>query len=120
MRVVDFDPANHGADDLLHAGPIKVGKPRCHLGGEIFQTTDEEREFAFVLSHFDRRLVSLLKLGKALFQASDTRFEFRLVDDAFGVAIDQPADAATQAGYLSLQADDGRSVSVVTRPARES
>ncbi|ESX66937.1 hypothetical protein X759_27280 [Mesorhizobium sp. LSHC420B00] len=27
MRVVDFDPANHGADDLLHAGPVKAGEP---------------------------------------------------------------------------------------------
>lgn len=44
--------------------------------------------------------------GKALFQASDTRFEFRLVDDAFGIAVDQPADAATQGGHLSFQADD--------------
>ncbi|MER8377318.1 hypothetical protein [Mesorhizobium sp. M1406] len=41
-----------------------------------------------------------------MFQASDTRFEFRLVDDAFGIAVDQPADAATQGGHLSFQADD--------------
>ncbi|WP_196815108.1 hypothetical protein [Mesorhizobium sp. L103C119B0] len=45
----------------------------------------------FVLGHLHRRLVSPLKLGEALLQAGDTRFEFRLVDDAFGAAVDQPA-----------------------------
>ncbi|WP_172751314.1 hypothetical protein [Ensifer sp. LCM 4579] len=42
VRVVDFDPANHRADDLPHAGPIKAGEPGCHFGGEVFQPTDEE------------------------------------------------------------------------------
>lgn len=40
--VVDLDLANHGADDLAHAGSIKAGEPCCHLGGEVFQTADEE------------------------------------------------------------------------------
>ncbi|MGO6944670.1 hypothetical protein WGT02_32640 (plasmid) [Rhizobium sp. T1470] len=42
MCVVDFDPADHGTDDLPHAGPIKAGEPCLHLGGEVFQTADEE------------------------------------------------------------------------------
>ncbi|MES0076698.1 hypothetical protein [Mesorhizobium sp. M0058] len=40
-----------------------------------------------------------------MFQASDTRFEFRLVDDALRLAVDQPADAAPQGGHLSFEAD---------------
>jgi hypothetical protein len=60
----------------------------------------------FVPDHFDRRPVSLLKLGDALFQAGDTRLEFDLVDDAFAIAVDQPADAALQGRDPSFQADD--------------
>jgi hypothetical protein len=37
--------------------------------------------------------VLLLKLGEALFQASDTRLEFGLVDHALGIAVDQPANS---------------------------
>ncbi len=32
LRVVDFDPADHGTDDLLRADPVKAGEPYFHLG----------------------------------------------------------------------------------------
>jgi hypothetical protein len=40
-----------------------------------------------------------------LFQASDTRFEFRLVDDALRIAVDQPADLIVPADDLIRLAD---------------
>ena len=47
--------------------------------------------------------MSLLQLGHALFQPGNARLEFRFVDDAFGIAVDEPADPAPQAGYLTIE-----------------
>ena len=47
--------------------------------------------------------MSLLQLGHALFQPGSARLELRFVDDAFGIAVDEPADPAPQAGYLTIE-----------------
>ena len=48
----------------------------------------------------------LLELGHALFQARDAWLEFRFVDDALGITIDEPTDPASQSGHLAIEADD--------------
>src|SRR5208283_650432 len=104
--VIDFDPAYDGANDILHAEPVEIIEPGCHLGREVFQTADHEGKVAFGLSCVESCLVPLLQLGHALFQACDARLELSFVDDAFGITVDKPSNPAPQTRHLLIEAND--------------
>ena len=50
--------------------------------------------------------MSLLQLGHALFQASDARLELCFFNNALGITVDEPTNAASQTGHLPIEAND--------------
>ena len=106
MVVVDFDPADERADDVLHADTVEVINAFGDFSGEVFETADDEQEIALAFDRVEPGLVSLLEDGQTLLQTRDTRLKLCLLNDALGIAVYEPADAASHGCNLLLQADD--------------
>ena len=102
MLAIDLDPSHEGADDVAPGHPIRPVQPVLDQGGKSFQLADDELEGAGLLG-------GVLECGGFGFEPRDTpaqagepRLELGLADQPFGVAVDQPADAAAQLGELAL------------------
>jgi len=103
---VDFDAAHENSYDLLHANGIKTIEVIGDLGRKVLQAADHERKVTLDLNGVKRGAMPLLELGKELLQTRDPRLELRLVDEALGIAVDQPTDAAPHRRYLPIETDD--------------
>ena len=61
-----------------------------HLRGEVFQASNNQLPFRLQGGGIDELLPLLLSLGDAAPQAEDAGLEFLLVNEALGIAIDEP------------------------------
>jgi hypothetical protein len=104
--MIDLDPANDGMDDLAHAVPVELVKAPTDLGGKVLQSADYERQLAFGVDRFNRRLLLLLELRQAQLQSCNAGFELGLVDETAGVAVDETIDAAPNRHHLAIEPRD--------------
>ena len=99
---IDFDPSHESADDVAPHVPVRFVQLSPDQGGEHLQLANDELEGAGVFGGVLKRCGIGLELGDALAHAGEPRLELGLADHPFGVAVDQPADAAAQFGKLAL------------------
>ena len=102
VLAVDLDPPHEGADDVASGRPVRPLQPVPDQGGEGLQLADNELQRAVLLGGVPERGGFGLEPRDAPAQPREPRLELRFVDQPFGVAVDQPADAAAQLGELPL------------------
>ena len=107
-----FHSAHEVADEGARARPVEVGEPAVDLGGEVLHPADHQRQAAFGLGRFGECPPLRLRPGEPLPQAGHAGPELVALDHPFGVAVDEPADAAAQPGDLTVE---GRGLVPVTR-----
>ncbi len=100
--LVDLDPLDQGADQLALHGPVNVGHPVVDPLGEVLKTSDDQRQ-----RRLQGRLVPYcfdlsVPPCDALPEPCDARLELCALDQALGIAVDQPAHAPAQLGKLRL------------------
>jgi hypothetical protein len=104
--VVDLDPTNDGVDDVALADPIKSIDTLRNLGGKVLQSIDHERQLAIRIGGVKCNSALLIELRHAQLRCRDARLEFGFVDQASGVAVDEPIDAALESRHLTIEAID--------------
>jgi len=91
--LVDLDPLDQGADQVALHEPIDLGHAVADPFGEVLKPSDHERQLRLqrrLVPHgLELRLPSLDPLP----EACDARLELGALDQAVGVAVDQPAHA---------------------------
>ena len=100
--VVHFDPPDQGADDVALGRPIRRFQTVLDDIGEGLDLPDDEREGAGLLRGVPDRRRGRFGGVHPRPQRAQTRFELRSVEDALGVAVDQPVDAAPELGELAF------------------
>ena len=83
--------------------PIDLGELSAHLAGKILEPSDQERQCGLQRLLIEQGLALLLQTTQALAQAGQARLELSLVDQALGIAVDQPADPPVQLGDLPIE-----------------
>ena len=103
MIAINLDPANHGANDLARAVPVQLIQALVNLVGEILKATNDQRQVALHFGVLGGLAPLFFQAEQTLLHAADAWFEFGAVDDPFCVAVDEPGDAAAQAGDLMVE-----------------
>src|SRR5688572_6799382 len=101
--LVDLDALDEKADQLPLPVPIDLGELSAHLAGKILEPSDQERQCGPQRLVIEQSLALLLQTGQTPAQASQARLELGLIDQALGVAVDQPADPPVQLGDLPIE-----------------
>ena len=101
--VIDLHAPHDGPDDVPLAKPIKMVEPFLDFGREVLQATDQKGQVVLGLGGLKHDLALLLEASRTGFETTDPRFEFAAADHAIGIAVNQAADAALQAGNLMLK-----------------
>jgi len=83
--------------------PIDLGELSAHLAGKILEPSDQERQCGPQRLLIEESPALLLQTGQTPAQASQARLELGLVDETFGIAVNQPADPAVQLGDLAIE-----------------
>ena len=107
LVAVDLDPPDQDADQLALLLPVELIEVLLDPRGERLEPPDDQRQLRAQPRPLDEPAPLLLQARQAPPQPSDTRLELGLLDQALGVAVDQPADPAPQPLQLGL---DGRKV----------
>ena len=90
-------------DDVALCRPIRTRELLAHHCGKQVQLTNDEVKRADLLIRF---LVSLglgFQPGCPAAQIGQARLEFRLLDQPFGVAVDQPLDGAARLEHRTVK-----------------
>jgi hypothetical protein len=83
--------------------PVDLGELSAHLAGKILEPSDQERQCGPQRVLIEQSLALLLQTGQTPTQAGQARLDLGLVDEALGVAVDQPADPPVQFGDLPIE-----------------
>jgi hypothetical protein len=100
---VNFDASDHGADDLACAVPVQSVQASADFLRELVQATDEQDQVPLRLGLSEPPLPVRLKLGQAAPHPVDAGLELAALDEALGIAVDEPPKAAAQGGYPALK-----------------
>jgi hypothetical protein len=93
LVVVHFHPLHQGADHLASAGPIRFLQPVSHLRSKVFQSADDQLQL-YVQGGFIHKLLGLFfQFCHPLSEVRDPRLELTLLNEPFGVTVDQPCQA---------------------------
>ncbi|MCW2242100.1 hypothetical protein M2351_006745 [Azospirillum canadense] len=106
MVAIDLDPANQGSDDVALALPVDAIQPLANPRRELVQPADDHGQFACGFDRLGGEPLTFLDLGEAAAQSSDAGLKLGAVEQPFGVAVDQAADPAAQAGGLAVEQGD--------------
>ncbi|MCM8738662.1 hypothetical protein M5E06_31630 [Azospirillum sp. A1-3] len=120
MIAIDLDPANHGANDFARAVPVQLIQALVNLVGEILKVTNDQRQVALHLGVLGGSAPLFFQTRQTLLHAGNAWFEFGAVDDPFGVAVDEPGDAAAQAGDLMVEPSKGVGATRAIPPLSET
>jgi hypothetical protein len=102
LRLVDLNARHERADQVPTGVPVGSIELLGDLTGELFQATDQQPEILVRRGVVGELSSLLLKTGEALPQARDPWLKLLLVDEAFGVAVDQPGHPLTDLRALGL------------------
>ena len=104
--VVDLDSTNDGVDDGALADLVQSIDTLRNLGGKVLQSIDHERQLTIRIGSVKCNSALLIELRHAQLQCRNARLEFGLVDQASGVTVDEPIDAAPKSRHLTIEAID--------------
>jgi hypothetical protein len=107
LVAVDLDPPDQEADQPALLPPVELIEVLPDTRGERLEPPDDQRQLRAQPRPLDEPAPLLLQARQALPQPGDARLELGPLDQALGVAVDQPADPAPQPLQLGL---DGRQV----------
>src|SRR3954453_22251884 len=94
--VTDLDALDQGADDVAPGGPVRAIQPVADHVREQAQLADAEPERVRLPRGLLQRGRLGLEPGDPTTQLHEPWLELRLADQALGVTVDQPVDAATE------------------------
>src|SRR3954453_3418395 len=107
---VDLDALDQGPDQVALERPVDLGHPSLHPLREVLEPADDQRQGRPQGGLVPQGRGPLLPARDPLPQAGDARLELRLVDQAFGVAVDEPRHGAAQLRDLSFDHVELRTV----------
>ena len=113
---VDLDALDQGPDQVALERPVDLGHPSVHLLREVLEPTDDQCQARSQGGLIPQGHGLLLPTRDPLPKARDARLELGLVDQAFGVAVDEPRDGAAQLRDLGL--DDVEFRTIAPAPPR--
>src|SRR3954469_22209564 len=93
---VDLDALDQGPDQVALERPVDLGHPSPHPLREVLEPADDQRQGRPQGGLVPQGRGPLLPARDPLSQAGDARLELGLVDQAFGVAVDEPRRGAAQ------------------------
>jgi hypothetical protein len=100
LIVIDFHPLHQGTDQLSSAGPVCFFQPVFHLCGKVLESPDDQVQFC-VQGRFICELVGLLfECRDPLSKVGDPGLELALLNEPFGITVDQPGQALPQPAQL--------------------
>src|SRR4051794_791287 len=94
--VVDLDALDQGPDQIALERPVDLGHPSPHALREVLKPADDQRQCPPQGSLIPQGRGLLLPAFDPLPEAGDARLELGLVDQAVGVAVDEPRHGAAQ------------------------
>ena len=103
MVAVDFDASDHRADDFARAVPVQSVQASADLLCELVQAADQQHQVPLRLGIFEQPLPVRLELGQAAPHPLDAGLELAALNEALGIAVDEPPDAAAQGGDPALE-----------------
>ncbi len=83
--------------------PIDLGELSTYLAGKILKPSDQERQCGSQRVLIEQSLSLLLQFSQTSAQTGQARLELSLVDEALGIAVDQPTDPLIQLGNLPIE-----------------
>ena len=101
--MVDLHTLDQQADQVTTLVPVESFELVADMTSKVLQPSDQERQGGFQGSPIEQGSAAFLQTTEALAEPDKARFELSLVDDPFGIAVDQALDAALQLGHLSFQ-----------------
>jgi hypothetical protein len=100
--ISNLDAFDEGADDVALGCPISSFQPTAdHLGKEA-ELSDHELKGARLLRCIAKRDGVRLELGQPSAQVGDARLELAFVNEALGVAVDEPIDRPPEPADLAF------------------
>src|SRR4051812_17210325 len=108
--VVDLDALDQGPDQVALERPVDLGHPSPHPLREVLEPADDQRQCPPQGSLIPQGRGLLLPAFDPLPEAGDARLELGLVDQAVGVAVDEPRRGAAQLRDLGFDHVELRTV----------
>src|SRR4051794_28718812 len=99
---VDLDALDQGPDQVTLERPVDLGHPSPNPLREVLEPADDQRQGRPQDGLVPQGRGPLLPARDPLPQAGDARLELGLVDQAVGVAVDEPPRGAAQLRALGL------------------
>src|SRR3954452_16760881 len=99
---VDLDALDQGPDQVALERPVDLGHPSPHPLREVLEPADDQRQGRPQGGLVPQGRGPLFPARDPLPEAGDARLELGLVDQAFGVAVDEPRRGAAQLRDLGL------------------
>src|SRR3954451_8045384 len=90
LLLVDLDLLHQGANDLPSRVPVRSFQLLGNAPRERFQLADHQPELRLLRGLSETLTTLLFQLGQTPARRQDPRLEFRLVEQALPVGIDQP------------------------------
>src|SRR3954449_11489930 len=108
--VVDLDALDQGPDQIALERPVDLGHPSPHALREVLKPADDQRQCPPQGGLIPQGRGPLLPAFDPLPEAGDARLELGLVDQAVGVAVDEPRHGAAQLRDLGFDHVELRTV----------
>src|SRR3954453_23533877 len=105
---VDLDALDQGPDQVALERPVDLGHPSLHPLREVLEPADDQRQGRPQGGLVPQGRGPLLPARDPLPEAGDARLELGLVDQAFGVAVDEPRRGAPARAAASLPGPGSR------------
>lgn len=103
MVAVDLDASDHRPDDLARAVPVQSVQAAAVLLCELVQAADQQGQVPLRLGLSEPPLPFRLKLGQSAPHPVDAGLELAALDQALGIAVDEPPKATAQGGDPALE-----------------
>src|SRR4051812_20667991 len=113
--VVDLDALDQGPDQIALERPVDLGHRSPHALRDVLKPADDQRQCPPQGSVIPQGRGLLLPAFDPLPEAGDARLELGLVDQAVGVAVDEPRHGAAQLRDLSFDHVELRTVAAAPR-----
>ena len=108
-------PLDQCPDEVALACPVGSLQTSAEFGRKIFEPSDNQLQFPVQGRFIYQRLALLLQAGEALTQARHPGLKLPLIDQAFGITVDQPGDALAQLADLAFDRGQRRAFAVRLR-----
>ena len=91
--MVDLHTFDQQADQVTTLVPVEGFELVADMASKVLQPSDQERQSGFQGSPIEQGSAAFLQTAEALAEPDKARLELSLVDDPFGIAVDQAVDA---------------------------